>query len=207
MENKKLAVICGIIIIIVVILSLTITGILNNEKENTNIEIIGNSTLEEGNPITIKLSSDKGEIISNENISISLVNANGTITNYTAVTNNNGEASIGLDTEPGQYTINIKYSGNSKYNESELLKQITITGINSNNDSESEIDKNRPSSDNPNYKGNSKVHHESEEIDGWNPSEHEVSRESIGDGKERITYDDGYFRIVDSNGYVITYGY
>ena len=44
-------------------------------------------------------------------------------------------------------------------------------------------------------------------INGWDPSEHEVSREYIGDGNYRITYDDGYFRVVDSDGNILSYGY
>ena len=43
--------------------------------------------------------------------------------------------------------------------------------------------------------------------DGWNPKDHEVGRDRLNDGSQRIRYDDGYFRIVDKNGYVITYGY
>lgn len=43
--------------------------------------------------------------------------------------------------------------------------------------------------------------------DGWNPKEHEVSREKLDDGNERVNYDDGYFRIVDKDGNIITYGY
>ena len=43
--------------------------------------------------------------------------------------------------------------------------------------------------------------------DGWNPKEHEVSREQLDDGNERVNYDDGYFRIVDKDGNIITYGY
>ena len=43
--------------------------------------------------------------------------------------------------------------------------------------------------------------------DGWNPREHEVSRRSIGDGRERVNYDDGYFRVVDQDGNIITHGW
>lgn len=68
------------------------------------------------------------------------------------------------------------------------------------------IDTNRPTND-PNYKGYTPYHESEVTSDGWNPSEHEVSREDIGGGSQRISYDDGYFRIVDENGYVITYGY
>ncbi|WP_407462505.1 hypothetical protein [Methanobrevibacter sp.] len=44
-------------------------------------------------------------------------------------------------------------------------------------------------------------------INGWNPKDHEVSREDLGDGMERINYDDGYSRLIDQDGNVITYGY
>jgi hypothetical protein len=43
--------------------------------------------------------------------------------------------------------------------------------------------------------------------DGWNPSEHEVSREDMGDGYQKVHYDDGYFRVVDKKGNIETYGY
>lgn len=44
-------------------------------------------------------------------------------------------------------------------------------------------------------------------IRGWNPKDHEVSRKSLGGGLTRITYDDGYFRIVDSSGNILSYGF
>ncbi|RAP54698.1 MAG: hypothetical protein BZ137_00830 [Methanosphaera sp. rholeuAM130] len=43
--------------------------------------------------------------------------------------------------------------------------------------------------------------------DGWNPKEHETSREDMGDGYEKVHYDDGYFRVVDKKGNIQTYGY
>ena len=44
-------------------------------------------------------------------------------------------------------------------------------------------------------------------IRGWNPKDHEVSRKSLGGGLTRITYDDGYFRIVDGSGNILSYGF
>lgn len=44
-------------------------------------------------------------------------------------------------------------------------------------------------------------------IDGWNPKEHEVSRERVDDNMEKVYYDDDYFRLVDNNGKVVSYGY
>lgn len=44
-------------------------------------------------------------------------------------------------------------------------------------------------------------------INGWNPKDHEVSRKSIGNGLSRVNYDDGYFRIIDQKGNILSYGY
>lgn len=51
------------------------------------------------------------------------------------------------------------------------------------------------------------IREEDKIINGWNPKDHEVSREDIGDGLQRVTYDDGYYRIVDQDGNIISYGY
>ena len=42
---------------------------------------------------------------------------------------------------------------------------------------------------------------------GWNAEDHEVSREDLGDGMQRISYDDGYHRTIDKDGNIINYGY
>ena len=51
------------------------------------------------------------------------------------------------------------------------------------------------------------IREEDKVVNGWNPKDHEVSREDLGDGMQRVTFDDGYFRIVDYDGKVVTYGY
>ncbi|OWT32737.1 hypothetical protein BGI41_06115 [Methanobrevibacter sp. 87.7] len=212
MENKNIIIILSVIIIILVaIIGISLINNTNFSKENTNIAINGNSTLYKGEPLIIKLSDKNGNGIGNQNITMTLTDSNGNVNEYTTITDNNGEGRIAINVNnSGHYTANIKYNGNNEYNESSIIQEIIIKDIVGNNltSNESDIDKNRPSNTDPRYKhGDSSVHHESETVNGWNPSEHEVSREDIGDGKYRINYDDGYYRICDENGYVITYGY
>lgn len=54
-----------------------------------------------------------------------------------------------------------------------------------------------------------KVEREEDKItaDGWNPKEHEVSREKLDSNLERVYYDDGYSRVVDKKGNIKSYGY
>lgn len=54
-----------------------------------------------------------------------------------------------------------------------------------------------------------KVEREEDKItaDGWNPKEHEVSREKLDNNLERVYYDDGYKRVVDKKGNIKSYGF
>ncbi len=96
-------------------------------------------------------------------------------------------------------------NGNNISSTNNTTLSTDVAHISSDNNQNS-IDANRPKND-PNYKGYTPRHESEVTSDGWNPKEHETYRESIGGGREKIHYDDGYFTIVDENGYVITYGY
>ena len=96
-------------------------------------------------------------------------------------------------------------NGNNISSTSNTTLSTDVAHISSDNNQNS-IDANRPKND-PNYKGYTPRHESEVTSDGWNPKEHETYRESIGGGREKIHYDDGYFTIVDENGDVITYGY
>ena len=96
-------------------------------------------------------------------------------------------------------------NGNNISSTSNTTLSTDVAHISSDNNQNS-IDANRPKND-PNYKGYTPRHESEVTSDGWNPKEHETYRESSGGGREKIHYDDGYFTIVDENGYVITYGF
>lgn len=95
---------------------------------------------------------------------------------------------------------------NSSTENTTIDTNVTTISSDSQNNDQNSIDANRPRND-PNYKGYTPMHESEVTSDGWNPKEHETYRESIGGGREKIHYDDGYFTIVDENGYIITYGY
>ena len=104
--------------------------------------------------------------------------------------NNNSQPSNILNNTTSQNTTVESISSDSKQDSS----------------SEDPIEANRPKNDSR-YKGYTPNHESEITSDGWNPREHETYRERMPDGTQKIHYDDGYFRLVDDKGYVITYGY
>ena len=129
--------------------------------------------------------------ISGERIEINLTHAsNGVTENFTLKTNANGECRL-EDLIADNFTLSAKFNGNKDYEPAMITGTIYVKKI-------------AQSSSSDKYKTDNKV---DDVIDGWDPSEHEVSREDLGDGTYRITYDDGYFRIVDEDGNILTYGY
>lgn len=198
MNTRDLIIICFTAILL---LSLVLFILFNSNGGDTSILTMTNSpTLTEGDSLILKLNDENGSAIPNQKIEINLTHKdNGITENFTLKTNSNGECKL-EDLPAGNFSLIAKYYGSKHYKESTISGDLTVNkkASNSNNKTNSSnADKNK-------YKSDYKV---DDVINGWDPSEHEVSREDLGDGTTRITYDDGYFRIVDEDGNILTYGY
>lgn len=207
MENNKI-----IIILLIVIIALLAAGMAvmlsgNLFKEDCKINIKCDEKLENGDEIIVRLVDANKTAIADKNIIIKLINGNYT-KKYNVTTNENGRATITVSNlDDGDYIINCSFKGDNKYNPTSSKKKFSYTDEVSTSVSYVDpIDANRPVND-PSYKGYTPNHESEITSDGWNPREHEVSRQTNPDGTVRIKYDDGYFRLCDENGYVITYGY
>ena len=198
MNTRDLIIICFTAILL---LSLGIFILFNSNGGDTSILTMTNSpTLTEGDSLILKLNDENGSAIPNQKTEINLTHKdNGITENFTLKTNSNGECKL-EDLPAGNFSLIAKYYGSKHYKESTISGDLTVNkkASNSNNKTNSSnADKNK-------YKSDYKV---DDVINGWDPSEHEVSREDLGDGTTRITYDDGYFRIVNEDGNILTYGY
>ena len=199
MEQKNIIIM--LVAIIVVLAAVIGFMVLNpmHAKEPTKIKIISNKTLYEGDDLSVKLTDLNKTPLSKEKVNITVKNSKGkVVANKTVKTNDKGNAKLDLDLKKGKYNVTVSYGGNENYTGNNTTQKLTIkekvvqakasqSGGSSSQDSQREEYQITP--------------------DGWNPREHEVSRESIGNGKERVHYDDNYFVVVDSNGNIITHGW
>lgn len=207
-KDQKIIIILLIIIIAILSIALGTMILQNMPKEECCLKIYCNETMNNGEKVKIKLTDLNKTPIENATINIKLKTDDDT-KEYNVTTNKKGTATLALnDLNTGKYIINCTFNGNNHYNHISSEKKFNYDNvvIASTSSNENPIDANRPTN-NPNYKGYTPNHESEITSDGWNPSEHEVSRKTLDDGNQEIHYDDGYYRLVDSNGYVITYGY
>lgn len=190
MNSRDIIIICATAIILLAI-GIFLMANPFGSGETAILTMESSQSLTEGDSLILKLSDENKTAISNQRIEINLTHgSNGITENFTLKTNENGECRL-EDLIADNFTLSAKYNGNKNY------KQATLSG-------NIYVKKKASASNNDKYKTDNKV---DDVIDGWDPKEHEVSREDLGDGTYRITYDDGYFRIVDEDGNILTYGY
>ncbi|WP_405303631.1 Ig-like domain-containing protein [Methanobrevibacter sp.] len=207
MGNDKLIITALIAIIAILLILIGATVIPTMMKEDCQLDITSPESLNGRDNITVHLYDSENNPISDKNIKVILRNSN-TSQEYLIKTDSNGIATLTLtEDNVGTYNLTCSFEGDDTYKPASTTKEITVNGTSEATASSTQdpIEANRPKND-PNYKGYT-PNHESEIINGWNPHEHETYRESMSDGNVKIHYDDGYFRLVDRNGYVITYGY
>ena len=191
MKTSDIIYICATIIIILAIGIFVLSNPFESAGETAILTMESNQQLNEGDSLILKLSDEDGKAISGERIEINLTHAsNGVTENFTLKTNANGECKL-EDLIADNFTLSAKFNGNKDYAPAMIAGTIYVKKVSQSSSSDK-------------YKTDNKV---DDVIDGWDPKEHEVSREDLGDGTYRITYDDGYFRIVDKDGNILTYGY
>ena len=194
MNSRDITIICITIILLIAIGAYVMIG-MNVHHDTSIMTMTSSSSLTEGDSLVLKLTDDKGNPLPNQKIEINMTHAsNGITENFTLKTNTEGVCKL-EDLPADNYTLSAKYNGNNEYEPAYLGGMIYVKKSDKASTQTSSSDK---------YKTANTV---DDVVNGWDPSEHEVSREDLGDGTYRITYDDGYFRIVDKDGNILTYGY
>ena len=198
MENNK-----TVIILLCVIIAILIVGIVMFSplmaKEKSNLAI-SDKELNVGDSLTVTLSDDDGVAMANQTVKIRLTDKDGITIDEDVTTDSKGKAKLKVD-EKGKYSVECRFDGDGKYASSSTAANLTVKKATT------EIVNEDKTSDSVSALSDSEREEYKITPDGWNPREHEVSREPIGNGNERVNYDDGYMRVVDQDGNILSHGW
>ena len=198
MENRNIII---MLLVVIAILAVAVGVMMFNQshaKEATKIKITSDKEQYEGGKLSVELKDLNGTALSKEVVNVTVTDKKGKVVVDDVVkTNSKGKAKLDLDLKKGKYNVTVTYGGNENYTGTNATQKLNIK--------EKVTEAVKPQSSS----SQSSSHRQEYDItpDGWNPREHEVSREPIGDGNERVKYDDGYMRVVDKDGNVISHGF
>ena len=121
-------VILGLVIIFIIMI---IAGffILNPSVAKTDSKVIvtSNSTLNDGDTLSIYLSDLNNTPISNQTVNITIIDANGAQNRQVVTTDANGNGNLQLNgLTAGNYNISVSYGGNNKFNPCNTTQKLTM---------------------------------------------------------------------------------
>ena len=168
MNSRDIIIICATAIILLAIGIFIMANPFGGAGETAILTMESNQQLNEGDSLILKLSDENKTAISGERIEINLTHgSNGVTENFTLKTNENGECKL-EDLIADNFTLSAKFNGNKDYKPAMITGTIYVKKKANPSSQTSRSDK---------YKTDNKA---DDVIDGWDPKEHEVSREDLG---------------------------
>ena len=131
MLDKKVTILSIIVIILIIMILILCFGSNFSSilKQETDLTVISNSTLNNGDNFTVQLTDGNGKAISNKTIYISLTDANGNVNNLNATTNEKGVANFGINVNGGNYSAKCVFLGDDNYDSSNVTQNISIENV------------------------------------------------------------------------------
>lgn len=126
--NKNIIIIAIIVLIIAImgIFAFSLTQTANDEKLNTQITFLSQSTLRNGEAVQFELKDANGNLLANQNITITFVE-NGENQTYSIITDSNGKGALVLNNEePGDYEVTVTFAETERYYGSSAKQTITV---------------------------------------------------------------------------------
>ena len=125
MDRNKIIIIALIAIILALLVGIFVS-MPNFAKTDSQLEIIGNDTVTEGNNIQVKLTDAHGTALVNQTVKITFTDNDNSASDYSIVTNDEGLGVLKIDKTAGEYDVTVTYDGNEGYNSYNTTKKITI---------------------------------------------------------------------------------
>lgn len=128
MLDKRVTILSIIVIILISMLIILCFGSNFSSifKQETDLTITSNSTLNNGDNFTVKLTDSDGELIANKTICISLTDDEGNVNNLNVTTNEKGIASFGINANSGNYSAKCVFLGDDNYDSSNVTHKVSI---------------------------------------------------------------------------------
>lgn len=128
MLDKRVTILSIIVIILISMLIILCFGSNFSSifKQETDLTITSNSTLNNGDNFTVKLTDSDGELIANKTICISLTDDEGNVNNLNVTTNEKGIASFGINANSGNYSVKCVFLGDDNYDSSNVTHKVSI---------------------------------------------------------------------------------
>ena len=96
-------------------------------KTDSKVIVTSNSTLNDGDTLSIYLSDLNNTPISNQTVNITIIDANGAQNRQVVTTDANGNGNLQLNgLTAGNYNISVSYGGNNKFNPCNTTQKLTM---------------------------------------------------------------------------------
>lgn len=130
MNKRTIIVIVFIIAVIAVVAALMLSSY-GKDAGYTDLNILGNGTIDENGTVDIKLTSWEGDALKDKDLHVSLKDSEGNIVfKESAKTHDDGIASVEfINVSSGEYTINVTYDGDENYSSASLSEKLIIGEI------------------------------------------------------------------------------
>lgn len=122
MKQKHILLICLAIIIVVA----ACVALYLNSQVTTQLTP-SNSNITNGDNFTVTLTSENGEALANQTVTLTIINQLNETNNYTLVTDSSGAVTLIINMSSGNYTINGVFNGNGHYKGSNFTQSLIVT--------------------------------------------------------------------------------
>lgn len=124
--DKNKMIIGALIVVILVLFAGIFISMSNFAKTDSQLEIISDDELNEGDVLQIKLTDVNGIALANQTVKITFTDKDNSNSEYSVVTNDEGIGELKLDKSAGDYNLTVSYDGSDGYNACGSTKKITI---------------------------------------------------------------------------------
>lgn len=122
--NKNIIIVVLIIIVLAILGGIIFTQA--NSNVDTQINFISSNALNSGDNVTFELKDAQGNVLANEQVTITYAKDGQNLT-FNVITDNNGRGYLTLGAEEyGSHQVTVSFAGHDKYNPSNATQVITI---------------------------------------------------------------------------------